>query len=498
MTTTKCGGARPSVAPRAPAEHQAVPRPSGPGGRARRVGRRVERLALAAALALGTAALAGCRDRAEPRPPRPSLRTAADRPATLAVIPPAAAAPPPADPSGLGLHQVAPAELPELTFSARGGGVAFVVPAGEGGVVHHGSRVGKAYRALGELALSPDGRRLAHGALVDGRWRMVVDGLEGAPYAAVQGPVFDGAGTRLAYQALEGEAWLLVVDGAVRARTAARFAWHALSADGARLAYLEVDEGAGRGRLVVLDLASGEAREISGRATRAWLDEEGRWLVAVEAGPDGERALWLRLDRPQEVRRSPAFESVQGVSFGPEGVPPAAVGVAAGRAVLAWGDRTAPLAPGAMALGVPAVGPGGPVALEASDQGTRLVAPFGASPPAGEAWEEAEGLTADDAGRVYAFAARRGSSWHVVVDGRAGPPFDRVVTPRFFPDGRRVAYRARLNGRRFVVVADASGRTLRRLPDHDQVFPVLFTPDGRKVAHGYVDGAKVGWAVEAP
>lgn len=456
------------------------------------------RRAIAVALALGAAALGGCQERVEPRPPRPSLRAASSAAATLAVIPPT---PPPAlppDPSGLGLHQVAPEALPHLTFAARGGGVAFVTATGEDRVVHHGGRAGKAYRAVGELALSPDGRRLAHGALVDGRWRMVLDGQEGAPYAAVRRPVFDDGGAHLAYQAMEGDAWLLVVDDAVRARTPARFTWHRLSADGTRLAYLEAGEGDGEGRLVVLDLASGEALEVAGGVRRAWLDDEARWLAAVEATPGGERALWLRLDRPREPRRGPALEAVLAIAFGPDGVAPAVAGEAGGRTVLAWGERTATLEPGARLVGEPAVGAGGVTALVAGADGVRLVAPLGAPAPSGEAWDDAEGLTPDDAGRAHAYAARRGAAWHVVVDGHAGPPFDRVVTPRFLPDGRRVAYRARQGGRRFVVIADARGRTLRRLPDHDQVFPVLFTPDGRAVAHGFVDGAQAGWAVEAP
>jgi Tol biopolymer transport system component len=83
-----------------------------------------------------------------------------------------------------------------------------------------------------------------------------------------------------------------------------------------------------------------------------------------------------------------------------------------------------------------------------------------------------------------------------VVNGTEGPPFDRVVTPTFSPDGKRVAYRARKDGRRFVVLADANGRTLRQLAANEQVFPVRFTADGRAITYGVKDGRRLAWKVE--
>ena len=93
---------------------------------------------------------------------------------------------------------------------------------------------------------------------------------------------------------------------------------------------------------------------------------------------------------------------------------------------------------------------------------------------------------------------RGGATWFAVLDGKEGPPFDRVVTPVFSPDGRFLAYRARKDGRRFVVVADTRGGGLSVHPAYDQVFPVRFAADGKSIAYGAKDGAKAGWKVEAP
>jgi hypothetical protein len=85
-----------------------------------------------------------------------------------------------------------------------------------------------------------------------------------------------------------------------------------------------------------------------------------------------------------------------------------------------------------------------------------------------------------------------------VLNGKEGPPFDRVVSPVFSRDGRLLAYRARKDGRRFAVVADAGGGGISLHPAHEQVFPVLFTEDGKSIAYGAKDGERIAWSVEAP
>jgi len=84
----------------------------------------------------------------------------------------------------------------------------------------------------------------------------------------------------------------------------------------------------------------------------------------------------------------------------------------------------------------------------------------------------------------------------VVANGKEGPALDRVVSPVFSPDGKFLLYRARKDGKRFVVVADANGKTLRQYPAYEQVFQPVFTADGKSVAYGVKDGNKLIWKVE--
>jgi hypothetical protein len=95
-----------------------------------------------------------------------------------------------------------------------------------------------------------------------------------------------------------------------------------------------------------------------------------------------------------------------------------------------------------------------------------------------------------------AFVAKEGPAYFVVVDGRKGPDYEMVVTPMFSPDGKKLVYRAREGGKRFVVVADAAGKEHRRLSEHEMVFATVFTADGSSIAYGVKDGNQLVWKVE--
>jgi hypothetical protein len=108
-----------------------------------------------------------------------------------------------------------------------------------------------------------------------------------------------------------------------------------------------------------------------------------------------------------------------------------------------------------------------------------------------------DGIVYSADGSSVAFVAHdKDDRCFVVVNGKPGPTLDRVVSPVFTADGKRLVYRARQAGRRFVVVADREGRTVRQHPSYDQVFPVRLTPDGRSIAYGVKDGRQVAWKVE--
>jgi hypothetical protein len=429
----------------------------------------------------------------------PAGAPAPDRSHLLAVLtdeaPPRASAP-----AVIGLHApLARRPGTELLFASRGVGVAFEVETERGAYVVHNGRPGKTYAAVGEVALSPDGAHVAHGALVDGRWRMVRDGVEGEAFDAVDAPVFSPDGAHLAYEAMSGLFWHLVVDGAASYRSPTRFLASAFSGDSSRIAFVEDFDPPLLAQLIVSDLEFQRPTVVATDVAGMVLDEGGTRVASVSAALGGNALLTVRLDAPERVALGPRYDAIRGPVFGADGAV-TYLAERGGARFVVLDEAEEPLPPGDLSGGLVPRGQGrGVGVLVASGGSTRLHELFtrerGAPLPRYDAAAE---LTYDPSGRSHAFAASRGGRWHVVVNGHEGPPFDRVVTPRFSPDGERVVYRARQDGRRFVVTADLRGRTRRRYPGFDQVYPASFTADGSAVVYGVKDAANVVWRVEAP
>jgi hypothetical protein len=404
-------------------------------------------------------------------------------------------------PPQVALHPSSAHARPDVMFSDRAGGVAELVEQGDRtGVVHNGAK-GSAYAAVGEVALSPDGRRCAHGALEGTRWRMVVDGKAGAPYDAVRRPVFSPDGAHLAYQAMKGERWLLVVDATPNAGTRTRFLDHAFGGDPARIVFVDDVDDRERGRLVVADLAFLQPVVVATGVSSFTLDPaRTRGAAIATSGKTEQVVLSFSLAHPDRVERGKPYDAVKDLLFGADGTL-AYVAERGGRSLLVLGDREVPFTPAAL-VERPVVVPGKAAfaALVAGPSGgVRLrEIPGPEAQRDATAYDEAEGLVISRDGGFHAYAARRGGRWFAVLNGKEGPAFDRVVTPTFSADGRWLAYRARRNGSRFVVVVATSDGAAHLHGAHEQVFPVSFGTDGATVAYGVKDGAQAAWMVEAP
>lgn len=449
------------------------------------------------------ACLAGCgrKDAGEPSPSRPAVTAALDRTTLLSAVPEEAAERAPAAPPPLaGLHSEPAAGAPEFVFSARGGGVAFVVAQGDGFTVVHNGRAGERYAAVGTIALSPDGRRCAYGALAGGKWRMVVDGKEGSAFSTVKAPVFSPDGSHVAYQAMAGELWHLVVDATVNAGTRTRYATHAFDGTSSRIVFIDDVDDQRKGRLIVSDLGFQRPTVVDARVSSMTLNADGSRVAAVGAVGAQERVLAVSLDTPDRVDAGAPYDGVDALAFGPDGRSLAYLGTRAGESFVVMNGREEPLPAGSMLIGSPVIRPDGRGvgALVASGGGVALRHFFSHEGGPEAAYAAAEGLVFGGDGRTHAYAALRGRDWFVVVDGKEGPPFERVVTPVYSPDGKRLVYRARQDARRFVVVADLEGKTIWQGAGYEQVFPTLFTADGRSIAYGIKDGPRLIWKVEAP
>lgn len=437
---------------------------------------------------------AACSRRAEPQ--RPSAGAVIDKPAVLATLPEEGPTSMPATSAGLGLHPTALAATPEFTFSELGGGVAWAEERQGKFRVFHNGREGRPYDAVGRIAVSPDGRRCAFGALRDGKWRMVVDGEEGTPFNTVQEPIFSPDGAHLAYVAMQGERWHVVVDGKANAGTAGRYGKLVFSGDSTRVAFVEEAEGEGPRKLVVAGPRLEPLFTVEGSVSDFVVNGAGTRIAAIVRGEDSWRVVSFSFDAPGEQSAGAGYDAAYGVAFGSDGASVTFRGVRGTAGFVVLDGKEEPFAGDGVVSQT--VAPGGKElgALVESMAAVRFRRHFARARDEEGPFDEAEGLVYSADGRVHAYAARAGESWSVVVNGKTGPAFDRVVTPLFSPDGSRVVYRARKDGKRFVVVADTNGKTIRQHPSYEQVFPVIFTADGKSVAYGVKDGRQLAWKVE--
>jgi WD40 repeat protein len=381
-------------------------------------------------------------------------------------------------------------------FSKLGGGVAYSVDTNDKAFVVHNGRAGKAFDAVGAIAVSPDGSRVAHGALVAGKWRMVIDGIEGAPFSTVKSPIFSPDGTHVAYQAMSGEKWFLVVDGTPNAGTDTRILTHAFSGDSAKIAYIDDADDKKRGRLVISDLSFSRQTIVGSGVSRMIVNQSGSHLAAITQRGSNQQVISCSFDKPDAVTNGPPYRAVNNLVYAPAGNALAYSADRDGGQVMVFSDREEPL-PGSI-VGIPAIRP------DLKGVGTLIVKGnqvyfhpcFFDAGKSGQGYDEAEGLTFGAESSLSAYTARKGNNWFVVANDVEGAGFDRVVSPKFSPNGKFLVYRARKDGKRFVVVAKKTGKIIKQFPSFEQIFDVEFTADGKSVGYGVKDGQKLIWQVD--
>lgn len=394
--------------------------------------------------------------------------------------------------------------VPNVTvyFNDRGRGVAYAIR--NGGTfrfVHRGKASGP-LQAIDSVTLSPDGNRAAYSALVDGKWRMFIDGEEGLQSDEVSAAAFSPDSRHVAYAVRSGGAWYLVRDDRRMSPGRVHISGPFFSADSRKIVYAEQRENQGAFRLMIRDLDGNElsVQESCGRDFT--ISADGTRIVSICEIGEKRRVVLFRFDKPFLLKEGALFDDLSNMVFGDDGESVAYLGVREGKRFLVVNGGEEPLPdegaipwppvirPGSNGAGILISGSRGFYLYQSSLQRTA------AEDASADVYDEAADLAYNSDGSSYAFSARTGTNWFVVVNGQKGPKFDRVVTPQFSPDGSKLVYRARKHGKRFVVVADSRRTIIRQFPSYDQVFPVVFTSDGKFVCYGVKDGRKLMWLAE--
>lgn len=390
--------------------------------------------------------------------------------------------------------------IADFFFSENGKGTAYSVrDVGFSYVVWNG-HPGKVYKAdVSQVVMSPNGR-IAYSAPDGDKFRVVVDGAEGEAFSFVSDILFSPNGSHVAYTALRDGKWGLVVDNEwIPGKSDKQGGLNLFSSDSEQIAYIDQINDNYEGRLVILDLKHRRQQVVVAAGVTAVTSNSNKTKVAAVVSEGGKKkVVSCSFINPNEIKIRADYDSITDLVFAPDGESLAYTAEKGKTKYIIINDREEPFGSGSVHETI-VVRPDlkGVAALIADNNSKYYFKEFYTSPGNTEKrYDGATALTYSKNG-IPAFAAVSLSrkAWFTVVAGKEGPPFDRVVSPKFSPDGKYLVYRARKDGKRFVVVADNAGNVLLQHPPYEQVFDVQFTVDGRSIAYGVKDGSKLIWKV---
>jgi hypothetical protein len=383
-----------------------------------------------------------------------------------------------------------------------GTGGALVIQGTSGARVAFRERISPEHEYVAGVAFSPDGKRIAYAVRAEGGMQLVLDGKAGERFELVGEPIFSRDGRHLVYRAQVGGRYHLVID----------------DRKGPAVAGIEGEpfQLAGRDEVVVVERATeGGPQEVVAysyslqRRALASLEEateflpgqDGGRLVAVVGAEGARRVVDLTFGGTVGRAEGETFDEITALSLDRRSGSLMYVGIVGHQGYLVRDGSKAPI-PSIDVVERPVLEPASKSVAFAyiADGSVHLGTAFGGA-SASPAYAGVNELVRSPDGRRLAFAAVRrseaGEESFVVVDGvEASERWDRVVSPRFSPDGRFLVYRARKEGQRMMVIADATGRMVRRLPAFEQVFTPAFTADGKALGYAVKDGSKLRWLVE--
>lgn len=386
-----------------------------------------------------------------------------------------------------------------IDMNQLGKGVAYIVKVGEQVRVVHNGKPGKLYSEIEShtLSLSPDGKRVAYGAKVGDKWMIVDNEAEYGPFDDKSKPTFSPDSKQITYTAKTGEMWHVFVNHKKKSLAVSYYDSPLISNNSEKLFILENTADESLWRIVISDLNFKKVRSRNVK-TNSYKVNAGRTMVAaIDKEESKQRVVEMSFEKPDAVKQGPLYDEVSNLTYNQDGSVLAYVAKKDGVNYAVMNGKEEKL---------PGEAPW-PLVIRPDHKGVALFIvngkraylhqPFFDNGIKNGVYKEGNDLTYSSDSRHLAYVAIKNEQFLIVVDGKEGPVFDRVISPQFSPDGRYLVYRARQNGKRFVVVADPNGKVLKQHPGYERVFEVVFTADGKSVAYGVKDGKQLAWKVEA-
>jgi WD40 repeat protein len=390
-----------------------------------------------------------------------------------------------------------------IEISKDGSGVAYVAKIGERFTVVHNGKAGKLYDLIETytLIVSPDGQRVAYGAKNGDTSYVVVDGTEKGPFADRGRIAFSPDSKHVGYDAKIGNKWYMYVDNIRNDGALQYFDRSVFNSDSSKITYLEVIDVSGVYRLITSDLKFKQNMALTIADTAYTVNAEKTRVAAVEKKQTKWNVISFDYDHPDKIKSGASYDDIKLLTFSEKGTSLAYVAVKDGKSYIVLDGKEELLPEGEYPW---------PFVIRPDNKGVGIFIvhtkgkmtsaylhhAFTQGGKQNKTYKEGAHLTYSKDGKHHAYVAIQNEKFTIVVNGKEGPFFERVVTPHFSPDGKFLVYRARQDNKRFVVIADLNGTILKRLPSYERVFDTTFTADGSSVAYGVKDGNQIMWKVE--
>lgn len=388
-----------------------------------------------------------------------------------------------------------------VEFAKDGVGIAYIEPFnGQLRVIHNG-QAGKPYVQITELLISSDGKRFAYVAIASDKLnKIVVDGKEGAVYGASDSHRFTPDGKHHIATVTEGDDRYIVIDNKI-IRNYRIERGPVVSSDSRAIAFSVKSPDGNNKQIIVTDM--------KGQKT-AVVDDCGEFFVPSDDSSVLAAGCW-KDDANQSVKlidfktRSVISErkidgALKHLRVAPDNRSLLYTLLRKHDRYVVYNNREEKTPDGDEFFLPPVVlsSPNGVGVIIGTVYKAYLYRAFQRQNKIGKGYGYISDLIASRDGRHNAYVATKAEEhqMQIVIDGREGPKFDKIVSPVFSPDGRYLVYRARQAGKRFLVVSDTKEKIVSRHKDYAMVFQPSFTSDGKSVAYGVLDGNEFWWKVE--
>lgn len=386
-------------------------------------------------------------------------------------------------------------ELGDAQFSSDGYDAAFIARKDGKAFVYHGDKRQGPYEDARELVFRTGSSDLAFIARNAGKEMVVVNGVEGAQNETIR-QLFFGQDGRIVYSASRNDTSIVVAGKRDTHEIGLAQTAVVASEKGSQLAYIDHDNRTKKSKLQVCTIELTKC--VAGNAydfLALLKSDKLRSRIGCVAGKDGKMAVVTVEGTPSgpSEKESPWYDEIFNFAFSEDGKYLAFLARRGSTTFLVKGPVEIPYPGFDMTLDVVVSRTGR--TLFTGVRKNNVFAFIDGKPIDGK-YSEITSPSFSNDGAGYVFAAVIGSNNRVIVNGKQGPPFERAVTPHFSPDGSRIAYRARKNGERFVVIADTSGRTVREGRHFEAVWDAAFSPDGKYIGYGVKKMNELWWQTE--